>query len=576
MKRFLLSILCCLLAVVSGYAEEATLSFASTAQRDSQTTTQQVWKQNGITFTNNKAASTSNIINSSNPVRLYANSEIVVECTLGNITKIVFDCNSAAYATVLKNSIGNSATATSDKVTVTLDGTSNSFTVAKLTAQVRMDALTVTYAEGGEPIIPTLLPPTMSPGTCNFYEESLVVTLANADPEATIYYTLNGNTPNEESYKYNGPITINETTTIKAIAIKEGANSSEISEAKYTKIEAGDGEILDVLTRELTGVSAVASYKDWSGLSVNSAAVYAGNSAGDNNAIQLRTKNSNSGIVTTVSGGKAKRIIVEWHPQTSANRILNVYGKHTAYEATTDLYNTSTDGDLLGSIKYGESTVLDIEGDYEYIGLRSSSDPMYLTSITIIWEVESNEPASETWGSLYLPIAIDIPEDVKAYIITGAGSDYVSLTQITGALPANTGIIYNGAWTPNLSADVVNDEADVTGNLLEGSFVDTYIAEEAYVLAKVDGEVGFYKAEMNLLEGTAFKNNANKAYLPASAVPAAVQGANGFKFRFETTGVEGVQVTEGAKVIFDLSGRKVNDMKAPGLYIVNGKKVLVK
>ena len=97
------------------------------------------------------------------------------------------------------------------------------------------------------------------------------------------------------------------------------------------------------------------------------------------------------------------------------------------------------------------------------------------------------------------------------------------------------------------------------------------------VLAKVDGVVGFYKAEMNQLEGTAFLNNANKAYLPVSALPASAQNAKALKFDFGTTGVEGVKVeTEGKKVIYDLSGRRVNDMTAPGFYIVNGKKVLVK
>lgn len=130
-----------------GAEEEATLSFADKAQRTSYSTTQQVWQQNGITFTNNKASSSNAVADYANPVRLYANSEIIVEA-LGNITKIVFDCNSGSYATTLKNSIGNIATASSDKVTVTLDGTSTSFVVSSLSGQVRMDAVSVTYETG--------------------------------------------------------------------------------------------------------------------------------------------------------------------------------------------------------------------------------------------------------------------------------------------------------------------------------------------------------------------------------------------------------------------------------------------
>ncbi|MBQ2289504.1 MAG: hypothetical protein II249_02410, partial [Bacteroidaceae bacterium] len=130
MKKFLLSIFAVMLAVFSVQAEEATLSFANKAQRTSFTTSKQVWEQNGITFTNNKSKSTSNVADYAKPVRLYANSNIVVECASGNITQIVFDCNSASYATALKNSIGSTATTSvsSDKVTVTLDCSSNSFT----------------------------------------------------------------------------------------------------------------------------------------------------------------------------------------------------------------------------------------------------------------------------------------------------------------------------------------------------------------------------------------------------------------------------------------------------------------
>ena len=76
-----------------------------------------------------------------------------------------------------------------------------------------------------------------------------------------------------------------------------------------------------------------------------------------------------------------------------------------------------------------------------------------------------------------------------------------------------------------------------------------------------------------------FLNNAYKAYLPASAVPAALQGAANFSFRFGegTTGISEVKGENGeVKAIFDLTGRRVEAITAPGIYIVNGKKVLVK
>ena len=127
---------------------EASLSFANKAQRTSFSTTEQIWEQNGIVFTNQKNASTNNIADYASPVRLYQGSRIIVEAP-GEITAIEFDCNSSSYATALKNSIGSTATVTvsSDKVTVTLDGSSSTFTIDKLSAQVRLDSLKVTYLE---------------------------------------------------------------------------------------------------------------------------------------------------------------------------------------------------------------------------------------------------------------------------------------------------------------------------------------------------------------------------------------------------------------------------------------------
>ena len=140
----------------------------------------------------------------------------------------------------------------------------------------------------------------------------------------------------------------------------------------------------DKLTQSWTGITGT-SYSDWSGKTATSSAVYAGQSAGGNSSIQLRSDKSNSGIVTTASGGRAKKVVVEWNTNTSAGRTLDIYGKNSAYSAATDLYGDNK-GTKLGSIAKGTSTELTISGDYEYIGLRSNSGAMYLTSITITWE----------------------------------------------------------------------------------------------------------------------------------------------------------------------------------------------
>ncbi len=146
---------------------------------------------------------------------------------------------------------------------------------------------------------------------------------------------------------------------------------------------SGNTSTVDELTRETTGVSGT-SYTSWSGKKASSSAVYAGQSAGSNDAIQLRSNNSNSGIITTTSGGKATKVSVTWNTNTADNRTLNVYGENTAYSSPTDLYGDVA-GTLIGTIVKGTSTELTIYGDYEYIGLRSASGAMYLDEIQITW-----------------------------------------------------------------------------------------------------------------------------------------------------------------------------------------------
>lgn len=149
-------------------------------------------------------------------------------------------------------------------------------------------------------------------------------------------------------------------------------------------------DVTDDLNLEFTGVTGT-SYTAWSGKTATSDAVYAGQSAGGNESIQLRSNNNNSGIVTTTSGGKVKSITVVWNSNTTDGRTLNIYGKNSAYSAATDLYNTSNQGKLLGTIVKGTSTSLTVSGDYKYIGIRSNSGALYLTSVSIEWESTSSD-----------------------------------------------------------------------------------------------------------------------------------------------------------------------------------------
>ena len=142
----------------------------------------------------------------------------------------------------------------------------------------------------------------------------------------------------------------------------------------------------DILNYSFTGIPGT-GYSEWSGKQgSSSSAVYAGYTAGANNSIQLRSNDNQSGIISTTSGGKITKVLVSWNNATGDGRTLQIYGKNSAYTSTEELYNTSTQGTLLGTIVYGSSVSLNISGDYAYIGLRSASGAMYLTKIEITWE----------------------------------------------------------------------------------------------------------------------------------------------------------------------------------------------
>lgn len=142
------------------------------------------------------------------------------------------------------------------------------------------------------------------------------------------------------------------------------------------------GETKDDVLTSSSFTATKNSYEFFSNVNGVSGAIYAGNSAKSNaGGIQLRSKSSNSGIVTTTTGGLVKSISVV--VESGANA-LDVYGSHTPYTSAADLYKKDKQGTKLGSLsKTGEIT---LDGSYEYVGLRSSGGALYLTSITIKWE----------------------------------------------------------------------------------------------------------------------------------------------------------------------------------------------
>lgn len=151
-------------------------------------------------------------------------------------------------------------------------------------------------------------------------------------------------------------------------------------------------------------------------------------------------------------------------------------------------------------------------------------------------------------------------------------------------IPANTGILlYSDAENVDYYT-VENKTVDAISpvdNMLEPAPKDggIFAFNEGYKYYKLAYNdytnrtgLGFYWGANN---GGAFYVKGGTAYLKVLAAKAA--GAKGFAFNGEATGIEGVNANvENAKAIYNLNGQRVASMAKPGLYIVNGKKVVRK
>lgn len=125
-----------------------TIMFDDKNNRSVFSSSQQVWEQNGITVTNNKGNSTSDIADYSNPVYFYKNSQLIVECS--GMVKIEFECNSDSYAFAFISSLSTDTTVSSNGsfVTVTFPNAVNNFQITSLSAgMVRMNSITVYVVE---------------------------------------------------------------------------------------------------------------------------------------------------------------------------------------------------------------------------------------------------------------------------------------------------------------------------------------------------------------------------------------------------------------------------------------------
>ena len=188
--------------------------------------------------------------------------------------------------------------------------------------------------------------------------------------------------------------------------------------------------------------------------------------------IQLRSSGSNSGIVSTVSGGKVKSVTIEWANNTQAGRELGIYASNSPYGAPSDLYDGTIPITTLN--KGNEETTYTFTEQYSYVGVRSEKDTLYLNSITFVWQaddittVESVEVVgtmnkteyytNEEWKGDGLSVDLHYSDGVVSNITSGYTLTWDPATPTLGTEQVSVTATYNNVTSEPVKFNVTVQE----------------------------------------------------------------------------------------------------------------------
>lgn len=165
---------------------------------------------------------------------------------------------------------------------------------------------------------------------------------------------------------------------------------------------------------------------------------------------------------------------------------------------------------------------------------------------------------------------VTFSSDATAYIAINSDNKQVTLSPLNGALAAGKGAIVSKATTGDIYAYVSTETTDSRNNLLVGSGDATKeLTDGNYYIFNKQGN----DAVFSPLSNTSTTLAANKAALKTTTA-----GGQALTLDFgSVTGINTVTTAMPAtNATFDLSGRKVSGKLPAGLYIKNGKKLLIK
>lgn len=278
-----------------------------------------------------------------------------------------------------------------------------------------------------------------------------------------------------------------------------------------------------------------------------------------------------------------------WRGNATGDCTNSNKGYTTSYDAGYNTFTVAANPDVFGCLSFGakrgneESTsqsyyIVTRTGSFEKAGLDNyytdeNSSAFTFEEVTypntINFNAAQNINGVSHIATFSAPFATIIPAGVKAYYVSAKGTEATMTAIEAQAIPANQGVILTSESGDAATMVPAADEtaATITGNQLGHSAgaAKTLTAGEGYILGNGTEGIAFYPCKAGSLP-------INKAYLLGNGGESAIA----MNFGNAVTGINAIAAPASAKApIFDLSGRRV--VKATkGLYIQNGKKVIVK
>ena len=498
---------------------------------------------------------------------------------------------------------------------------------AKTGKSYYLNSLEIKYTTGNVISAPTITP------TSQEFSKPFTATISPVEG-ATIYYTIDGSDPRTSTTRleYTTDVEIPAaTTTLKACAVK-GEATSLVSSATYTFVPIYEN-IADLKAVAVSGEKYRVKFNNAVVTCTHYNNVYIEDNSGAivfyKKGNGLEEGNTLNGVTDVTYGnfqglnqltdldksqltiGTGAEIPVTDVDIATLNANMSKYESMRIRIKKAHVTTNNFDTDKEATLKQGESSILLYKkGSADMDAIQNNAIVDVIGYPTIFKNKDTNTNEIYIWkgddamvstdkftitpaqyGTYYTEDAFVMPEGVTGYTITSEDGKTLKFNgnYVAGkTVPAKTALLLKA--TEKLTADkvytytIVNStEVAPTDNLLHGSVEDDIIQIEgakAYYKLADDSEegLGFYWANENNADDFCI-NAAHKAVLVV--MTETLSQMRGFSFDSMTTGINHVVTNaEHAKstVIYDLNGRRVNSLNAAakGVYIVNGKKVIVK